>query len=73
MRRHPLDPVALAAGLVLAAIAALGLLDPDRTRAVDLALVASGAIVLIGVAVLLGAAARRRPITSRTDRPGGSA
>jgi|GEM_PF-4723871 hypothetical protein len=73
MRRHPLDPVALAAGLVLAAIAALGLLDPARTRDVDLALVASGAIVLVGAAVLLGALARRGRVTPRSDRPAGSA
>lgn len=62
-----------AADLVLAAIAALGLLDPARTRDVDLALVASGAIVLVGAAVLLGALARRGRVTPRSDRPAGSA
>lgn len=73
MRRHPLDAVALAAGLVLTAIAVLGLLDPARTRDVDLMLVASGAVVLLGAAVLLGALARQRSVTPRSDRPSGSA
>lgn len=73
MRRHPLDAVALAAGLILAAIAALGLVDPDRTRDVDLTLVASGAVVLLGAAILLGGLARRRGFTPRSGRPLGSA
>ncbi len=73
MRRHPLDALALAAGLVLTAIAVLGLLDPDRTRTIDLTLVGSGAVVLLGAAVLLGALARQRTVTTRSDRPVGPA
>lgn len=73
MRRHPLDVVALAAGLVLTAIAVLGLLEPERTRSIDLTLVASGAVVLLGAAVLLGALTRRRPVSRRSDPHAGSA
>jgi hypothetical protein len=59
MRRHPLDPLALAGGLLLGAIGLLALLDPDRTRGLDLALLGAGAIAALGLAILVSGLRRR--------------
>jgi hypothetical protein len=60
MRRHPIDLIALTAGLILGAIGLLAVLRLDRTRSLDLTLLTSGGIVLLGAAIVLSSLAGRR-------------
>lgn len=58
MQRPPFDPAALVAGVVFSVIAVIGLLDPESSRRLDLAVVWSVTFVAVGLA-LLGMALRR--------------
>jgi len=64
MRRHPFDPISFTLGALLALVAALGLLSPERLRTLDLGVLAPAALVLVGGLLLAGAALSGR----REDR-----
>jgi hypothetical protein len=56
-RGHPpFDPTALVLGLVFAAVAVVGLLDPELTRRIDLGVLVPVTLLTVGGALLLGSA-----------------
>lgn len=58
MTRHRFDPLSFVFGLVFVAIAVAGLTGPWPLRPVDLAWAGPGALILLGVVVLLSGARR---------------
>jgi len=54
--RPPLDPTALVLGLVFAAVAIVGLLDPELARRIDLGVLVPVTLLIVGSALLLGSA-----------------
>lgn len=54
--RPPFDPTALVLGLVFAAVAVVGLLDPELTRRIDLGVLVPVTLLTVGGALLLGSA-----------------
>jgi len=66
MRRPPFDPAAFVVGVVGIVVAALGLLDPEVARRIDLGVLWPVTLMTVGLALL---ATARRP----RRRPGGTA
>lgn len=60
MRRHRFDPLSFASGLALVTIAVLGLADRLEPGLPKIRWIAAGALVVLGLGLLLGA---------RNDRP----
>jgi hypothetical protein len=54
--RPPFDATALVLGLVFAAVAIIGLLDPEVTRRIDLGVLVPVTLLIVGGALLLGSA-----------------
>ena len=78
MERHPLRLSYLVTGLVFVAVAILGLADAWQFRAVDLAWVGPGLLVIVGVALVVGTAMRRDqpdagPVSPDADAASGDA
>jgi hypothetical protein len=68
VRRHPFDPVSLIFGLLFAAIAVLGLTDAVTLSYLDLRWIAPGALVLLGLALVL-TSGRSHSVPADDERP----
>lgn len=54
--RPPFDPTSLVLGLVFAAVAIVGLLDPELTGRIDVGVLVPVTLLIVGSALLLGSA-----------------
>jgi hypothetical protein len=69
VRRHPFDPVSLIFGLLFAVIAVLGLTDAVTLSYLDLRWIAPGALVLLGLALVLTSGRRGSDAADADDGP----
>jgi hypothetical protein len=60
MHRPPFDPAAFVAGVVCIVVAALGLLDPQVARRIDLGVLWPVTLMTVGLALLATARLPRR-------------